>query len=175
MWLVLDVLIAAEEHCVEERGAELAHAAAHVHGAVTAVDLAVDDRPVAHVALRLGALANLLVDRERPAGPHDRVVDCAGHRLDVGDPGLSGRVSCGETGHQSERTPGLDLFGGDARFDVVHDRENSTASVERCVVNRPSERIDVDTSPVLGWSDGDPTGGDTCLNLNLDRGLFEHG
>ncbi len=60
--LVFDVLVAAEEDSVEERRAELAHAATHVHRAIAAVDLAVDDGCVAHIALGFRTLADFVID-----------------------------------------------------------------------------------------------------------------
>ena len=175
VWLVLDVLVATEEDRVEECRAELAHTTAHVCGTVTAVDLAVDDRSITHVAFRLGALANLLVDRERLARPHDRIVDGTGHGLDVRDSRFPGCVSRREARNQSERPPRFDLFGGDPWFDVGHDGEIATASVERSVVQRFGQGVDVDASAVLRECDRGPTRSDIRVYLHFNGRLFEFG
>ena len=67
------------------------------HAAADLLDvLAVGDGAGAHEALLGGALADVVVDRERLAGRDDRAAHEVGHAVDVGDPGSPAGVVGGE-------------------------------------------------------------------------------
>ena len=60
--------------------------------------LAVADGAGLDEALLRGALADVVVDRERAAGRDHRAADDVGDAVDVRDPGLAGGVVGGEAG-----------------------------------------------------------------------------
>ena len=126
--LVLAEVEAGEERGVEERRGELAHAAAHLLGV-----LAVGDRAGGHEPLGDGALADVVVDRERLARRDDGAPHEVGHPVDVGDPGLSTlvvrRVGADDLLHAEPACPLTSLSGG---LGACRERDGGLAGEQRC-------------------------------------------